>query len=442
MRTTLTGARGDPISEEALAFARRTPRRAPRSLSAAPLPSRRLPTGQVIVLSDDAPGVLSLVDDELRVHEGKSGVTLKLRREEGHKGVISCSVKTKDGRAIGGSDYLALDETITFADGEVEKTVKVSINDDEHYEGDEDFQVIFADATGGARFHNDCNGGPQRAVAHVTIVCDDEHDTGLFNCRQTIVRCGFNFDAFNMVRNEWYEQFAEAIAYEGCADDHDAEENPSLLGYVVSLPWKLSFAFAPPPSLMDGWACFFIVLALIGVLTAVIGDLAAHLGCCLGISKSITAITFVALGTSLPDTFASYTAATSEDNADSSIGNITGSNSVNVFLGLGLPWGIAALYWSRWATPAATDDWHLRYGSESWYVDGMPIAFAVPAGNLAFSVAVFTVCALLTLGTLMLRRATVGYELGMAHTKPTALFFVGLWFVYIFVSIWYEKKNA
>ena len=33
------------------------------------------------------------------------------------------------------------------------------------------------------------------------------------------------------------------------------------------------------------------------------------MGCCMGMSPSITAITFVALGTSLPDTFASKTAA-------------------------------------------------------------------------------------------------------------------------------------
>lgn len=50
------------------------------------------------------------------------------------------------------------------------------------------------------------------------------------------------------------------------------------------------------------------------------------------------------MGTSLPDTFASRTAALREDSADNSIGNITGSNSVNVFLGLGLPWLIAAIY--------------------------------------------------------------------------------------------------
>lgn len=57
-------------------------------------------------------------------------------------------------------------------------------------------------------------------------------------------------------------------------------------------------------------------------------------GCVIGIPQEITSITIVALGTSLPDTFASMIAAKEDDNADASIGNITGSNSVNVFLGL------------------------------------------------------------------------------------------------------------
>lgn len=53
----------------------------------------------------------------------------------------------------------------------------------------------------------------------------------------------------------------------------------------------------------------------------------------------------MALGTSLPDTFASFIAAKQEKTADNAIGNVTGSNSVNIFLGLGLPWTIASIYW-------------------------------------------------------------------------------------------------
>ena len=63
------------------------------------------------------------------------------------------------------------------------------------------------------------------------------------------------------------------------------------------------------------------------------------------VALDVAAITFVALGTSMPDTFASRAAALNEKYADSSIGNINGSNAVNVFLGLGLPWLISTIYW-------------------------------------------------------------------------------------------------
>jgi len=40
------------------------------------------------------------------------------------------------------------------------------------------------------------------------------------------------------------------------------------------------------------------------------------------------------------------TAARTSDCADSAVGNVTGSNSVNVFLGMGLPYLFAA-YWNE-----------------------------------------------------------------------------------------------
>jgi len=39
---------------------------------------------------------------------------------------------------------------------------------------------------------------------------------------------------------------------------------------------------------------------MIGILTAVTGDLASHFGCTVGLADSVVAISFVALGTSLP----------------------------------------------------------------------------------------------------------------------------------------------
>ena len=87
-----------------------------------------------------------------------------------------------------------------------------------------------------------------------------------------------------------------------------------------------------------------MALFFIGTVTAVVAEVATVLGCSIGLKEAVTAITLVAVGTSLPDTFASKTAAQSSATADSAIGNVTGSNSVNVFVGLGLPWVISALY--------------------------------------------------------------------------------------------------
>lgn len=93
-----------------------------------------------------------------------------------------------------------------------------------------------------------------------------------------------------------------------------------------------------------GVPAFFVALAFIGIVTMFVGEVATILGCAIGLKASVTAITLVAMGTSLPDTLASMTAAQSSEYADSAIGNVTGSNSVNVFLGLGLPWVISSTY--------------------------------------------------------------------------------------------------
>lgn len=101
--------------------------------------------------------------------------------------------------------------------------------------------------------------------------------------------------------------------------------------------WKVFLALIPPTNWNNGKVSFFVSLLFIGLLTAVVGELAVMFGCCVGLKDAVTGITFVALGTSVPDTFASRIAAVSDKTADAAIGNVTGSNSVNVFLGLGLP---------------------------------------------------------------------------------------------------------
>ena len=158
--------------------------------------------------------------------------------------------------------------------------------------------------------------------------------------------------------------------------------------HFCSIFWKVAFATVPPPSYWGGKACFIVALCYIGVVTAVVGAFAELLGCLLGIDDSITAITLVALGTSLPDTFASMTAARTSEYADAAIGNITGSNSVNVFLGLGLPWVIACMY----------------FNANMINEDGSVMPYRVPAGEVAYSVFVFLVVAIICFVILISRR--------------------------------------
>merc|ERR1712014_404746 len=151
--------------------------------------------------------------------------------------------------------------------------------------------------------------------------------------------------------------------------------------HFLTFGFKLIFAITPPPGLLGGYPCFFVSLGFIGLIVVLVGDLAGIFGCLIGLEDEVTAITFVALGTSLPDTFASKVAAVNEKHADNAIGNVTGSNSVNVFLGLGLPWVIAACY---------------HFSS----ADG----FEVKAGALTFSVTIYIICAVIAISLIMARR--------------------------------------
>lgn len=223
----------------------------------------------------------------------------------------------------------------------------------------------------------------------------------------------------------WGSQFISAcMLHPTKNEDGEITDITAMEGFLhfSCIGWKLFFAFIPPPHYYGGMPCFFVSLAFIGLVTYVVGEFANLFGCVLVIQPSITAITFVALGTSLPDTFASMVAAVQEKYADSAIGNVTGSNSVNVFLGLGLPWVIAAMW------EAGTDAASKGYETDRYYV---------PSGSLGFSVIVFCFCAVICIIFLIIRRKTVGGELGGSSSGRlgSAAFLTSLWLFYIIMSI-------
>ncbi len=96
------------------------------------------------------------------------------------------------------------------------------------------------------------------------------------------------------------------------------------------------------------------------------------------------------------------------------MGNVTGSNAVNVFLGIGLAWLAAALY-------------HEYNGT----------VFRVEPGNLAFSVTLFCTFAFFSITLMMIRRLPfIGGELGgpAKSRYVTSFIFIGLWILYLLFS--------
>merc|ERR1711959_603980 len=85
---------------------------------------------------------------------------------------------------------------------------------------------------------------------------------------------------------------------------------------------------------------FFISLFWITVLSYVMVVLMEKIGFAWGISSFIMGITFLAMGTSVPDALGSIAVA-KEGEGDMAVSNAVGSNVFDICMGLGLPWLIA-----------------------------------------------------------------------------------------------------
>uniref|UniRef100_A0A8C4ZYV0 Calx-beta domain-containing protein n=1 Tax=Gadus morhua TaxID=8049 RepID=A0A8C4ZYV0_GADMO len=393
-------------------------------------------TATVTIFDDDHAGIFTLEEAVCHVSESVGTVELKVLRTSGARGVVTLPYKTLEGTARGGGeDFEDAHGVLEFNNDEILKSITLRILDREEYNKHASF-LLLLDAPQwrrGGWGRTDCDkevleDEEQRRVAemgrpmlgdHVKMEIIIEESYEFKNTVDKLIK-KTNL-ALLVGTNSWRDQFIEAITVSAGEDDDDEdcgeEKLPSCFDYVMhflTVFWKVLFAFVPPTDYWNGWACFVVSICMIGLLTAFIGDLASHFGCTVGLKDSVTAVVFVALGTSVPDTFASKVAAIQDQYADASIGNVTGSNAVNVFLGIGVAWSIAAIYQNS-------------QGRE----------FRVDPGPLAFSVTLFTIFAFISVGVLMYRRRPdIGGELGGPRTAKvlTTMLFVSLWLLYILFS--------
>ncbi|XP_008246777.2 sodium/calcium exchanger 3 isoform X1 [Oryctolagus cuniculus] len=445
----------------------------PTMLNSLPLPQAVLASpcvATVTILDDDHAGIFTFECDTVHVSESIGVMEVKVLRTSGARGTVIVPFRTVEGTAKGGGeDFEDTYGELEFQNDETVKTIRVKIVDEEEYERQENFfialgepkwmergisgertlnGVVGADTreTGAGRFMDSC-----LCVTSTTLLLSPEVTDRKLTVEEeeakriaemgkpvlgehpkleVIIEESYEFKttvdklirktnlALVVGTHSWRDQFMEAITVSAAGDEDEDESGeerlPSCFDYVMhflTVFWKVLFACVPPTEYCHGWACFVVSILIIGMLTAIIGDLASHFGCTIGLKDAVTAVVFVAFGTSVPDTFASKAAALQDVYADASIGNVTGSNAVNVFLGIGLAWSVAAIYWA---------------------VQGQE--FHVSAGTLAFSVTLFTIFAFVCISVLLYRRRPhLGGELGGPRSckLATTWLFVSLWLLYI-----------
>ncbi|XP_059369854.1 sodium/calcium exchanger 2-like isoform X1 [Carassius carassius] len=397
----------------------------------------------VTILDDDHAGIFTFTDRLVRVSESVGTMEVTVVRNSGARGTVIIPYHTENGTAQGGGvDYEDAHGELEFTNDQTTQTLQVRITDDEEYEKHENFFIVLEEPRWLKRGisalllnQEDPEGQlsaeeeEARKIAEMGKPVLGEHRR-----LEVVIEESYEFKstvdklikktnlALVIGTHSWREQFVEAVTVSAGDGDEDEEEGreerlPSCYDYIMhflTVFWKVLFAFVPPTEYWNGWACFVVSIIVIGLLTAIIGDLASHFGCTVGLRDTVTAVVFVALGTSIPDTFASKVAATQDQYADASVGNVTGSNAVNVFLGIGVAWSVAAVYWA--------------VQGKRFYVD---------PGSLAFSVTLFTIFAFICMGVLLFRRRpSIGGELGGPRVSRllTSLLFLGLWFLYILFS--------
>merc|ERR1712242_689061 len=364
---------------------------------------------------------------------------------------VAIPYSTEDGTAKEGVHYEAVEGELLYSNEETEKIIEIPIIDEEAYEKnlimyvniDEPRHIAEGKEGEGVDYSILDAKKPEELTEEEKIALLGRPCLGNNPKLQIRIRESREFKSSvdrmmakssNSIlagSSSWLEQFTSAFEVQAEGDDDEegeegeaAEEKmPSCGDYIMhflTLPWKLIFALIPPTGIFNGYPTFVISIAFVGLCTAVIGDVAGHLGCFINLKDCVNAIAFVALGTSVPDTFASKTAAIEDETADNSVGNVTGSNAVNVFLGIGIAWSMAAIYHET----GCGDDPRGPY-------------FFVPVGSLGFSVTVFCIEAGLAIAILFARRSpAVGGELGgpkLFKTISSSLF-VFFWVFYVAIS--------
>ena len=193
----------------------------------------------------------------------------------------------------------------------------------------------------------------------------------------------------------------------------------------LALGWKGVYAvFIPPAHYFSGIITFIMSFLVMGTLIYLLSEFSRLLGCVLHIEASIIATVVISLGTAMPNMMITYERIAGyydEDDCQDILLETYRTCVVNLLLGFGVPWVIAA---------------HYNQYNYGWKTAEF-IGYFIPSHTLGFNLIVLICCMILTLIFFGIRRATNG---GIMMGKDECggiiafLFLVLIWITYVTLS--------
>ncbi|KAK1277100.1 Magnesium/proton exchanger [Acorus gramineus] len=216
----------------------------------------------------------------------------------------------------------------------------------------------------------------------------------------------------------WKQQFLDVLKLESPKSSETDKiylQMAKIFWHLILAPWRLLFAFVPPYHVAHGWIAFICSLIFISGIAYIVTKLTDLISCVTGINSYVIAFTALASGTSWPDLVASKIAAERQTTADSAVANIICSNSVNIYVGIGIPWLIDTAY---------------------NFIEYREPLHIPNAEGLSFSLLVFFSTSVGCIAVLVLRRLTLGAELGGPRLWAwlTSAYLILLWIIFVVLS--------
>ena len=226
---------------------------------------------EVTIIDDDEPGELSFEPPKegdtpiVTCSETTGKVRVKVGRYNGSAGLVQCDYELVDGSASCGKEFggevgFEKEGTFVFENTEVEKFIEIPLINTNRYEGESEFKILlknFKCPVERAKFG-------KHTELKVVITADTQTKEMIDNVQKYLES---NDGGYEVGSATWGQQFKDAINVGGADAPDDFKPAPSdWVMHVITLPWKLAFAFVPPTCYMGGWLCFYVALIFIGIV--------------------------------------------------------------------------------------------------------------------------------------------------------------------------------